>query len=511
MVRKALTTVLKTGGLAFLLLALLFGGWSGWASVNFVGPVLSELMAVLRDAGTQWMVFLCLAIYFIALGFFRRRSEGGFPARRRRAATIYWLVYPLGISAGGYALYYCASVPALTLLAGAVLGQGVAAGVTFGNGGQAVAVASEGRGSNRSPWFLDYAFQIPWLLVLLLAGASVWHGDSGPTYAYQAHTRWTGAWDNPNLFGLLMGTGVVLVIGGMASLYRFSTGRRAAGKGGMVLTCLGGLLGLAAALLLGRGWLHSYSRGAWIATGFGFVFLVWRTVRNRRVDAAAGEGNLSGSARPRHRPGSVWWPVAVMLASVWGLGFWQFRQAEWHPVRRALSAVNPVDFSWRNRVAAWEGDWQMMAERPWFGAGWNQPEPLYEHYYLSPKLTESAAIQMNDYLLLGATLGVPALFGFGMYWWRTLGREGAGRGARGAGSEGQKAGKRETGTIQSLVTSAATGLNDDLLSATCHAGAMVLLVGFWFDGGLFKLPTAATFWILLELGAAQRNLTAKNA
>ena len=85
------------------------------------------------------------------------------------------------------------------------------------------------------------------------------------------------------------------------------------------------------------------------------------------------------------------------------------------------------------------------------------------------------------------------------------------RGARGAGSEGQKAGKRETGTIQSLVTSAATGLNDDLLSATCHAGAMVLLVGFWFDGGLFKLPTAATFWILLELGAAQRNLTAKNA
>jgi hypothetical protein len=28
----------------------------------------------------------------------------------------------------------------------------------------------------------------------------------------------------------------------------------------------------------------------------------------------------------------------------------------------------------------------------------------------------------------------------------------------------------------------------------------VLLVGFWFDGGLFKLATAAPFWILLELG-----------
>ena len=34
----------------------------------------------------------------------------------------------------------------------------------------------------------------------------------------------------------------------------------------------------------------------------------------------------------------------------------------------------------------------------------------------------------------------------------------------------------------------------------CHAGALVLLVGFWFDGGLFKLPTAAVFWTLLELG-----------
>jgi hypothetical protein len=28
-----------------------------------------------------------------------------------------------------------------------------------------------------------------------------------------------------------------------------------------------------------------------------------------------------------------------------------------------------------------------------------------------------------------------------------------------------------------------------------------MLVGFWFDGGLFNLPTAAMFWILLELGS----------
>gem|GEM_PF-2843096 len=39
----------------------------------------------------------------------------------------------------------------------------------------------------------------------------------------------------------------------------------------------------------------------------------------------------------------------------------------------------------------------------------------------------------------------------------------------------------------------------DSLQATCRAGAIVLLVGFWFDGGLFKLPVAIVFWTLMEL------------
>ncbi len=41
---------------------------------------------------------------------------------------------------------------------------------------------------------------------------------------------------------------------------------------------------------------------------------------------------------------------------------------------------------------------------------------------------------------------------------------------------------------------------DHWAKAVCRAGAVVLLVGFWFDGGLFKLATAAPFWILLEVG-----------
>jgi hypothetical protein len=53
-------------------------------------------------------------------------------------------------------------------------------------------------------------------------------------------------------------------------------------------------------------------------------------------------------------------------------------------------------------------------------------------------------------------------------------------------------------------------LKSDLLSATCSAGAIVLLVGFLFDGGLFKLPTAATFWILLELGSVELHTKESN-
>jgi hypothetical protein len=37
------------------------------------------------------------------------------------------------------------------------------------------------------------------------------------------------------------------------------------------------------------------------------------------------------------------------------------------------------------------------------------------------------------------------------------------------------------------------------LSTIASSGAVVLLVGFWFDGGMFKLPTTAVFWVLLEL------------
>ncbi len=121
---------------------------------------------------------------------------------------------------------------------------------------------------------------------------------------------------------------------------------------------------------------------------------------------------------------------------------------------------------------------QITAEHPLAGVGWSQPQPLYGHYYLPSKLNETGAIEMNDYLTIGAIIGIPALFCFAMYIWLTL------------------KGIDESGKQRAEIR------DPDWLKTVCHAGAIVLLVGFWFDGGLFKLPAAATFWILLELGSA---------
>ncbi len=241
---------------------------------------------------------------------------------------------------------------------------------------------------------------------------------------------------------------------------------------------------------MARGLLHSYSRGAWVATACGVTYLFWSTVRSPRSIVS---GRSCGSCVSWLNEN--WLSLSAILFSVVILSFWNFRQTEWHPARRAFSSVNASDFSWRNRLLAWEGALQITTEHPWFGAGWNQPEPMYENYYLPQKITESAAIEMNDYLMLGATLGIPALFCFGMYLWLSLTRS-AEYGVRNSegGDQNMETGWNRCPTLEL-----------DWLPATCRAGAIVLLVGFWFDGGLFKLATASTFWILLELGSVSNH------
>jgi hypothetical protein len=197
-----------------------------------------------------------------------------------------------------------------------------------------------------------------------------------------------------------------------------------------------------------------------------------------------------------------WFPFSLLLLSIFVICFWQFRHTESPLARRLFSVGNPNDFSWRNRVAAWEGAGRMMLDKPVFGFGWGKAEEIYSKQYRAARLEESAAIQMNDYLMLGISAGVPALGCFLVYVGLTMGRRlnhsphpACGHPLPIRWGEGQGAGRISQSTIYYQ------------LSTSAAAGAVVLLVGFWFDGGLFKLPTCVVFWVLLELARISPHLS----
>jgi hypothetical protein len=432
--------------------------------------IFSEVVAISHQSGTQWVVFLCVAINQPIFLLLECRIGG---LRFWRAANpALWLSGVLFLGTLAYVLNYSYAVKStqpLILLAAATLGSGAAAWSIERQ--SCCHAGSVGR------------LIVATLLVSLVV-ASLWPPQWGPTFALRGYTRWTGPWDNPNIYGLLMGVGVVLAIGSAVLNFKLSAvsppdagswkGRRSWRKVIVAVLCF------VSACLMGRGILHSYSRGAWCGTIVGLAYLTVQLGRGHRVK----------SGRWIRANG---FSLAVATISILTLTFCHFRQTGWHPARRAFSMINTGDLSWRNRVAAWECALQIIAEHPSCGAGWNRPERLYRNYYFAPEVPERAIIGLNDYLLLGGTLGIPALACFGMYIWLCLRNR----------PQELKVENRVPEISSRMANSGLWTL--DSLQVTCRAGAIVLLVGFWFDGGLFRLPTATTFWILIELG--RRDLT----
>ena len=119
-----------------------------------------------------------------------------------------------------------------------------------------------------------------------------------------------------------------------------------------------------------------------------------------------------------------------------------------------------------------------MRDHP-FGVGWNNATKMYSDSYYPPEGVPGG-ITTNDYLMIGVELGIPALVCFVSYVALCL--------------RGRCRIENEECGIQ----------------AVCRAGAIVFLVTFWFDGGLFTLATASVFWILLELGNSNAEGRMKN-
>ncbi len=431
------------------------------------------------------------------------------------------------------------SLQVLVLLTGIVIGKGIGLWATWGkqpttNGqhptsketetrhltpslspGEAERVSASPSINNPLSTIHKARAVIP-IIVFLLACAALYQPERGMEYFYRGQQRWTGPWDNPNLFGVLMGTGLVLAVGLLVQRLRSKVqGREAKAEGrepgqvgrGSPLPAVGGAsvrasqlvrrlappeeIGphgvtrptirytqcfflLIAAGLCELGLLKSYSRGAWLGTAIALAFLLFQVVKFQVSSGSVGRVVVIMRRN--------WFPSSILVFSILVISFWQFRHTEAPLLRRVFSAGNVNDFSWRNRVAAWEGAGRMMLARPIIGFGWGKAEEVYSKEYRAARLEESAAIQMNDYLMIGISAGTPALVCLLIYLLLT-----------GFQVSGFKFQVRQGKTLH-------LGLKpSDFLPTVCFAGAIVGMVGFWFDGGLFKLPTATVFWVLLEL------------
>ena len=274
--------ILKCGIVTVLLGVLLFSGNLGMPA-SAAGRIMREVVAVFRDPSTEWMVFPCLGIYFLTFAFQRYRSWRLFASN----STI-WVVAMLVVVSVVYALEYSGSTDALVLLGGAVIGQG--AGVLAEGRGRKVEDSNQSRESDQWAGFIVV------VLMVLLVIASIWRPESINTFEYRSRQRWSGPWDNPNTFGLLMGAGAVLTLGLTVFSYQWSvvsrrvSGARCQVSGVSPSFKVSGwkmqirktgkwflaFLCLVATMLIGRGLVHSYSRGAWVAAMCGVVYLIIR-------------------------------------------------------------------------------------------------------------------------------------------------------------------------------------------------------------------------------------------
>ena len=484
----------------------------------------------------------CALVYFFSFTLLERKSKKIFSGLK--ISELLLLIVCL-ISVACYSFNYkqaSRSADALILI------FGITAGRLF----------SCWRCNAKEPCIIGYP--ILKVLIVLLAVGACWQPEINGTFQYRGEYRRSGPWDNPNTFGELMGVGVVMAVGMIVQGIRLkvqsserhltpalskneaeremnarniehptlNTEHRIGAS--QTWRWMKVVLFLAAAGVMLFGLVKSHSRGAWVGALIASSYLIYQVFRFPDFQIV----------KPVQGVGKKWIPLALVLLSIGVMVFWNFRHTNHSTVRRAFSVGNANDFSWRKRLAAYEGALQMIADKPWFGLGWNQPEPVYDGFYRSPNVDEGMAIQVNDYFTLGTTLGIPALGCFLAYIWLSLTRN-AERGTRKGKQEHRTSNKEhrtsneEWGAHAPRVLCSASSrststshpqtekreneavgeppteaggtptlpVNEEerLLRITCRAGAIVLLVGFFFDGGLFKLATGATFWILLELGA----------
>lgn len=299
------------------------------------------------------------------------------------------------------------------------------------------------------------------ILAIIIPSLLTFRGSSGSNskvFYYHSAERMAGAWSEPNTFGCLCGVGLVLAIAQYLSLFSQQCGPRERWFRYGIHLFFPPLIALTLIGLIG-----SYSRGAWVATVFALLFW-WIRIR-------------SPTRKRPNVPIVVINPVSLVSLCAIFIGMvvfacWQLRDSQVLPVRRAMSIFNRDDFSWQNRLSAWTGSLQIIVDNP-FGNIRDDCEELYTAYYLPSDTVESSAIHSNSLLLAVANLGLVNTALLLVY----------------------------VGTF--FRPSDATNVDqarNQILKAGFSSAAVIVLISFWFHGGICELPKGALFWVLLEGG-----------
>ncbi|MGO8764783.1 MAG: hypothetical protein ACLQSR_06570, partial [Limisphaerales bacterium] len=153
---------------------------------------------------------------------------------------------------------------ALTLLFGVTLGRGTQ---FLLKSGMVNAERDNQKSEASGQWSAVKIFLFG--VAMLLAFSSWWHLDVA--HIFYPGTRWTGLWNNPNIYGMLMGAGAVLAIGMLGERSRLGcrSTRPASNTGDANHEALLAARGaravpiflLIAAGMMGVGLVFSYSRG----------------------------------------------------------------------------------------------------------------------------------------------------------------------------------------------------------------------------------------------------------
>jgi len=194
--------VFKVGLLGLLLIVCLASEYLRHVSLpwQFLNQVRTEVFATFQSAELQWMILGCISVYLIGFVWLPRTFNQSYAGKE--VLSVGMALY--GSSAAVYAANYTEASKGTDALL-LVFGITLFFGFRFWRAVE----------TNRCRPFNVTGVSLG-LTLLLFSIAVVWGSASLQSFQYRGQTRWSGLWNNPNTFGVLMGGGAALALGMLA-------------------------------------------------------------------------------------------------------------------------------------------------------------------------------------------------------------------------------------------------------------------------------------------------------